>query len=58
MCEDTSRVSEQRYGAVGCDFSLRILFVVHLVVEDEYIRIIWARKAEAMERKCYEDGDH
>ncbi len=56
--QDASSDSELRDGALGCDFSFRILFVVHLIVEDEYIRIISARKAEAAERKCYEDGDN
>ena len=55
--EDASRYGEQRDGVVGCDFDFRILFVVHLVVEDEYIRIISARRAEPNERKRYEDGD-
>ena len=54
---DASRDGEQRDGAVGCDFDFRTLFVVHLLVEDEYIRIISARKAEPNERKRYEDGD-
>ena len=54
---DASRDGEQRDGAVGCGFDFRILIVVHLMVEDEYIRIISARKAEANERKRYEDGD-
>ena len=54
---DASRDGEQRDGAVGSDFNFRVLFVVHLVVEDEYIRIISARKAEPNERKRYEDGD-
>ena len=52
---DASRDGEQRDGAVGSDFNFRVLFVVHLVVEDEYIRIISARKAEPNERKRYED---
>jgi uncharacterized DUF497 family protein len=54
---DASRDGEQRDGAVGCDFEFRILFVVHLLVEDDHIRIISARKAEPSERKRYEDGD-
>jgi len=54
---DASRDGEQRDGAVGSDFNLRVLFVVHMVVEDDYIRIISARKAEPNERKRYEDGD-
>lgn len=54
---DASRGGEQRDGAMGSDFNFRVLLVVHLVVEDEYIRIISARKAEPNERKRYEDGD-
>ena len=54
---DASRDGEQRDGAVGCDFKFRILFVVHTVVGDEYIRIISARKPEPNERKLYEDRD-
>jgi len=54
---DASRDGEQRDGAVSSDFNFRVLFVVHLLVEDEYIRIILARKAEPNERKRYEDGD-
>ncbi|HTR24382.1 MAG TPA: BrnT family toxin [Terriglobales bacterium] len=56
--QDASRDGEQRDGAVGCDFDFRILFVVHLMVEDEYIRIISAYKAEPSERKRYEDGGY
>ena len=37
---DASRDGEQRDGAVGSDFNFRVLFVVHLVAEDECIRII------------------
>jgi uncharacterized DUF497 family protein len=55
--QDASSQEEQRDGAVGCDFDFRILFVVHLIVEDDYIRIISARKADPKERKRYEDGD-
>jgi uncharacterized DUF497 family protein len=43
--------------AVGADFGFRLLFVVHVLFADEYIRIISARKAEPPERKRYEDGD-
>jgi len=55
---DASRDGQQRDGAMLCDFAVRILFVVHLLVEDEYSRIISARKAEPHERKRYEDGDN
>ena len=54
---DASRDVEQRDGAVGSGFSFRVLFVVHMVVEDDYIRIVSARKDEPNERKRYEDGD-
>ncbi len=52
--QDASRNSEKREGALGCDFDFRILFVVHLEIEDEFIRIISARKAEPQERSNYE----
>lgn len=51
---DASRNNERREGALGCDFDFRILFVVHLDIEDEFIRIISARKAEPHERDSYE----
>ena len=51
---DASRNSEKREGALGCDFDFRLLFVVHLDIEDEFIRIISARKAEPQERDSYE----
>ena len=51
---DASRSSEKREAALGCDFDFRLLFVVHLEIEDEFIRIISARKAEPHERDNYE----
>jgi uncharacterized DUF497 family protein len=36
---DASRDGEQRDGAVDSDFNIRVLFVIHLRVEDEYIRV-------------------
>lgn len=51
---DASRNSEKREGALGCDFDFRLLFVVHLEIEDEFIRIISARKADPHERDNYE----
>ncbi len=56
--QDASGQEEQRDGAVGCDFEFRVLFVVHLIVEDDHIRIVSARKAQPNERKRYEDGDN
>jgi uncharacterized DUF497 family protein len=55
--EDASFDEEQRDAAIGCDFDFRVLFVVHMLIEDEFIRIISARKADPAERKCYEDGN-
>ena len=55
---DASRNNEKREGALGCDFDFRLLLVVHLDIEDEFIRIISARKAEPNERNSYETGNH
>ena len=55
--EDATRNDEPRDGAIGVDFDLHVLYVVHIVFEDDYIRIISARKAETAERKRYEDGN-
>ena len=52
--QDASRNNEKREGALGCDFDFRLLFVVHLEIEDEFIRIISAHKAEPHERNNYE----
>ncbi len=52
---DASRDDDQRDRAIGADFDFRVLFVVHLVFEEDYIRIISAKKAEPMERKRYEN---
>jgi uncharacterized DUF497 family protein len=54
--EDASRNDEVREGAIGVDFDFRVLYVVHMEIEDNYIRIISARKAESSERKRYENG--
>jgi uncharacterized protein len=55
---DVSRNNEKREGALGCDFNFRLLLVVHLDIEDEFIRVISARKAEPHERENYETGNH
>ena len=52
--QDASRSNEARDGALGCDFNFRVLFVVHLEIEDDFIRVISARKAEPHERESYE----
>jgi len=48
---------ESREAAIGMDVTRRLLFVVHLLREDDCLRIISARMATATERKAYEDYD-
>lgn len=48
---------EVRDAALGADFEFHLLYVVHVVFEDDHIRIISARKADPKERKRYEDGN-
>ena len=36
---------------------MHVLYVVHVILEDDHIRIISARKADSVERKRYEDGN-
>ena len=51
---DASRNDEGRDAVIGFDGSSRLLFVVHIQIEDSFIRIISARKATAHERQEYE----
>ncbi|NKC16268.1 MAG: BrnT family toxin [Gammaproteobacteria bacterium] len=46
---------EVRDAAVGFDNRWNLLYVVHVVLEGESIRIISARKATSVERRHYED---
>jgi uncharacterized DUF497 family protein len=55
--EDATRGTELRVAAIGADFDFQVLYVVHVIAEEEYIRIISARKADPAERKRYEDGN-
>ena len=48
---DATRSDEARDAVIGFDALGRVLFVVHIEVEGEYIRIISARKATPQERK-------
>ncbi|MFA7282132.1 MAG: BrnT family toxin [Sterolibacterium sp.] len=57
MGVDASRNDELREGALGADFDMHVLYVVHVFFEDDHIRIISARKADPSERKSYEDGN-
>ncbi len=50
-----SRLAEERFVTIGSSYLGRLLVVVHRD-EDEYIRIISARKPTRRERKDYEEG--
>lgn len=52
---DASRVKETRHAIIGMDEASRLLFVVHVELEQDRIRIISARKATREERRLYED---
>ncbi|MEZ5436379.1 MAG: BrnT family toxin [Pseudomonadales bacterium] len=52
---DASREDEARDAIIGMDAGSRLLFVVHLVQEDDRIRLISARKATRQERNSYEN---
>ena len=56
MGEDASRNDDARDGAIGADFDMHVLYVVHVLFEDDHIRIISARKADPAERHRYENG--
>jgi uncharacterized DUF497 family protein len=45
---------EVREAVIGYDDLGRLLFVVHIEIESEFIRIISARKATVMERNNYD----
>lgn len=48
-----SRNDEAREAAIGFDASGRLLYVVHMEVEGEFIRIISARRADPSEEQHY-----
>lgn len=52
---DASPTAEARDAIIGMDAAWNLLFVVHIVIEDECIRIISARSATRSERQIYED---
>jgi uncharacterized DUF497 family protein len=55
--EDAGISEEQRDAAIGFTEDWTLLFVVHLLREDDMIRIISARPATAQERRFYEDSE-
>lgn len=52
--EDASRNDEARDAVLGYSADGKLLFVVHVVIDDEAIRIISARKATHEERYRHE----
>jgi len=52
---DASPEEEVRDAAIGMNVRWNLLFVVHILIEDEHIRIISARKATRSERMVYEN---
>lgn len=52
---DASRKDEARDAVIGFDISGRLLYVVHIEMHDEFIRIISARRAEPDEEHRYAD---
>jgi hypothetical protein len=53
--DDASGVGEEREAAIGMTEDWELLFVVHLVREEDAIRIVSARAATTQERRNYED---
>jgi uncharacterized DUF497 family protein len=53
---DASRHHETREAIIGMDRRWNLLFVVHLEMEEDRIRIISVRKATRQERMYYEHG--
>ena len=51
---DASRNEEARDAIIGMDMRWTLLFVVHIEIEDEAMRLISARKATPKERHDYE----
>ena len=51
---DAQRNDESRDAVLGYDKQGRLLFVVHIEIENEIIRIISARKATSTERNEYD----
>ncbi|GAB3315807.1 BrnT family toxin [Luteimonas notoginsengisoli] len=50
---DASRNDESRDAVIGFDAGGRLLYVVHLVIEGEVVRVVKARRATAQEGTLY-----
>ena len=53
--EDASPQEEARQACIGLTAGYRLLYVVHVIREDDVLRLISARTAEPAERRRYED---
>lgn len=51
---DAVRTEEAREAIIGLDTRWRLLYVVHLEIAEDWIRLISARKATRQEREYYE----
>lgn len=52
---DATRTSDSRHAAIGFDDSGRLLYVVHVEIEGDCLRLISARRATATEESIYVD---
>ena len=52
---DASCINEERDAIIGMDQHWNLMFVVHIAFEEEFIRIISARKVTLQEKRSYED---
>ena len=52
---DASAGEEARNAIIGMDVRWNLLYVVHLEIEDDRVRVVAARRATPHERRIYED---
>ncbi|RUA10488.1 MAG: BrnT family toxin [Flavobacteriia bacterium] len=52
---DASPEEETRDAVIGMDMRWNLFFVVHILIEDEHVRIISVRKATRSEKVIYEN---
>ena len=52
---DATRTSDSRHAVIGFDDSGRLLYVVHVEIEGDCLRLISARRANATEESIYVD---
>ena len=52
---DASADDQAREAIIGMDARWNLLYVVHLLMEDDRVRIVSARRATPHERQRYED---